>query len=91
MLNSNICALHPHKIYITIREEHCDVRLVAYGYLSNSFLFHFRIPGKLPSVTFSSGEQILKDNKVAREHRLKLHSVKEMTLGVFSCTVRTFY
>ncbi|MPC66117.1 hypothetical protein E2C01_060261 [Portunus trituberculatus] len=47
-----------------------------------------KIPGKLPAVTFSSAEQILKDNKVAREHKFKLHSIKEMTLGVFSCTVR---
>ncbi|KAK8377615.1 hypothetical protein O3P69_013927 [Scylla paramamosain] len=46
-----------------------------------------KIPGKLPAVTFSSAEQILKDNKVAREHKFKLHSIKEMTLGVFSCTV----
>ena len=54
---------------------------------TDCFPFH-RVPGKLPSVTFSSAEQILKDNKVAREHKFKLHSIKEMTLGVFSCTLR---
>lgn len=49
-----------------------------------------RIPGKLPTVTFSSSEQILKDSTVPREHKFILHSVKEMTLGVFSCTVREY-
>ncbi|KAK4307405.1 hypothetical protein Pmani_020834 [Petrolisthes manimaculis] len=46
-----------------------------------------KIPGKLPTVAFSSGDAILKDSTVPREHKFILHSVKEMTLGVFSCTL----
>lgn len=46
-----------------------------------------KVPGKLPTVTFTSGDSILKDSKIAREHKFILHSVKEMTLGVFSQTV----
>ncbi|XP_071552072.1 general transcription factor IIF subunit 2 [Panulirus ornatus] len=46
-----------------------------------------KVPGKLPTVTFTPGEQILKDSTMPREHKFILHSVKEMTLGVFSQTV----
>ncbi|KAK8745450.1 hypothetical protein OTU49_000191 [Cherax quadricarinatus] len=46
-----------------------------------------KVPGKIPTVTFASSEQLLEDGKIAHEHKFILHSVKEMTLGVFSQTV----
>ncbi|KAG7173450.1 General transcription factor IIF subunit 2-like [Homarus americanus] len=46
-----------------------------------------KVPGKIPSVSYSSNDQILKDSKMPREHKFILHSVKEMTLGVFSQSI----
>ncbi|XP_066966629.1 general transcription factor IIF subunit 2 [Macrobrachium rosenbergii] len=43
-----------------------------------------KIPGRLPQVTFSCGEQYLNDEEIPREHKFILHPIKEMTLGVFS-------
>ena len=38
----------------------------------------------LPSVTFSLGDNVMKDAKLPRNHKFIIHSVKEQTVGVFS-------
>ena len=38
----------------------------------------------LPTVTFSLGDNVMKDAKLPRNHKFIIHSVKEQTVGVFS-------